>query len=177
MGTRELREFQINIYNLSNKLHEFEFEISNKLFENQEFSLIEKGTGQCKLALEKSETMMNLHFSIEAEVELICDRSLDPFLYPISLEEDIVIKFGEDDYVLSEDVVVIRKDSPSINIENYLYEFLSVAVPMKKLHPRFGDDDDQPDLIYSSSDGDSESEKEQDDVLDPRWEALKKLKD
>ncbi|WP_258103391.1 DUF177 domain-containing protein [Marinoscillum sp. MHG1-6] len=176
MGFKHLREFQINIFGLSNKLHEFEFEIDNKLFAAKENSLVEKGSGQCKLSLKKSETMMNLHFEINAEVELICDRSLDPFEYPIAIEEDIIIKFGEDDYELSEEVFVIRKDSPSFNVGDFIYEFISLAVPMKKLHPRFADEDEQEDLIYTSG-GEESPEESKDDEVDPRWEALKKLKD
>lgn len=175
MGAKGLNEFQINIFNLTNKLHEFDFEINDKLFSNQEFSLIEKGSGKCHLALEKSETMMNLHFKIEVEVELTCDRSLDTFRHPIKLEEDIIIKFGEEDYILSEEIEVIRKDTPSINIGDYIYEFISVAVPMKKLHPRFQDEENEPDLIYTSEDEEEETENK--DNVDPRWEALKKLKD
>lgn len=178
MGPKKLREYKINIFSLENKLHELEFDISNKLFENQEYSLVEKGNGTCHLSLQKSETMMNLHFNLDVKVELTCDRSLDTFLYPISLEEDIIIKFGEDEYDLSENVFVIRKESDSINVGDFLYEFINVAIPMKKLHPRYDDDlnDDQPDLVYTSNDSaDQSAEKEE--MVDPRWEALKKLKD
>ena len=174
MGFKELREFQINIYSLTNKLHDFEFEITNKLFDTKEFSLISKGNGVCKLRLEKSETLMNLHFDIEAEVELTCDRSLETFLYPVKVEEDIIIKFGEDDITLSDDVIVIRKDASSINVGDYIYEFVSLAVPMRKIHPRF-EGEEQPDLIYTSQS--EEAEEEDSESIDPRWEALKKLKE
>jgi uncharacterized protein len=175
---KELREFQINIFNLANGSHEFEFEITDKLFENRDYSLIERGRGQCKIQLIKSETMLNLHLDIEAETELICDRSLDLFWYPMSLEEDIIIKYGEDNYSLSEDVLVIKHETSSINVGDFIYEFLNLAVPMKKLHPRFGDEDENEEtetLIYSSLN--EQSENEQSDKIDPRWEALKKLKE
>jgi uncharacterized protein len=174
MGFKELREFQINIYSLTNKLHDFEFEITNKLFESKEFSLISKGNGVCKLSLQKSETLMNLHFDIKAEVELVCDRSLDTFMFPISVEEDIIIKFGDDETTLSEDVFVIRRDASSVNVGDFIYEFVSLAVPMRKIHPRF-EGEDQPDLIYTSQD-DNTAEDDSEPV-DPRWEALKKLKE
>lgn len=176
MDAKGLREFQIDLFRLGNKEHEFEFKISDSLFTSKSYSLIEKGSGSCKLILQKSETMMNLDFQIEVEVELICDRSLEPFIHPISLEEQLIIKFGEDDYILSEDVMVIKKDTPSINIGDFIYEFIAVAIPMKKLHPKFQDEDPEEEdatLIYSSSDETEEA----DEVSDPRWEALKKLKD
>jgi hypothetical protein len=52
-----------------------------------------------------------------------------------------------------------------------------MAIPFKRLHPKFADEADDDDesevkLIYSSS---SEAETEDDQPVDDRWEALKKL--
>ena len=170
---RGLKEFQIDIISLAFKLHEYEFKIDNRLFGLYEHSLIEKGSGNCKLFLNKTETMMTLTFEIDAQVELVCDRSLDLFDYPIHLKETLIIKFGEENYSLSEDVLVIKDDTPTIGVDEYIYEFISLAVPLKKLHPRYeATEDEQPDLIYTST-KDDESDVEQ---SDPRWDALKKLK-
>lgn len=171
-----LREFQIDIFRLSHKQHEFEFDIGDELFSQFEHSIVEHGKGKCHLLLEKTETMMTLHFRIDAEIELICDRSLDVFNYPLKLDEQVIIKFGEDNYTLSEEVMVIRMDTPSINIGDFIYEFITLAVPLKKLHPRYEeafDEDDEPEMIYTSQE---ESDEEESQESDPRWEALKKLK-
>lgn len=170
-----LREFQIEIFRLGHKSHEFEYEITDKLFSLHEHSIVDKGRGRCRLVLDKSETMMTLQFEIAAEVELICDRSLDAFWHPIELKEEIIIKFGDDNYSLSDEVLVIKYETPSINVGDFIYEFINLAVPMKKLHPRYQDEeDDQPEIIYTSQEDVSEDDKE--DQVDPRWEALKKLK-
>ncbi|MBR08489.1 MAG: hypothetical protein CMP48_12535 [Rickettsiales bacterium] len=171
-----LRDFQIDIFSLSHKLHEFEFNIDDRLFSQFEHSIVDHGKGKCYLELTKSETMMTLNFQIDASVELICDRSLDSFDYPIKIDEKVIIKFGEDNYSLSEDVIVIKQDTASINIGEFIYEFITLAVPLKKLHPRFEDEleeDDEPEMIYTSQD---EEETDDSQETDPRWEALKKLK-
>lgn len=174
MRMRALRDFQIDIFNLSHKLHEFEFDIDNRLFSIHEHSLIEKGSGKCKLQIDRSETMMTLHFDIDVKIELTCDRSLDKFDYPIKIDENLIVKFGEDNYTLSEEVMVIKQDTPSINVAEFIYEFIMLAVPMKKLHPRYEEtEEEQPDLIYTSQEEESEEKPE---AIDPRWEALKKLK-
>jgi uncharacterized metal-binding protein YceD (DUF177 family) len=53
-----------------------------------------------------------------------------------------------------------------------MYEFIAVAIPIKKLHPRFRDEDGGDEagkIVYrASTEGDSS--------VDPRWDALKKLK-
>jgi len=175
MTQKVLREFQIDIFNLGLKQHEFEFQIDRRLFALYEHSLVEKGSGKCLLVLDKSATMMTLHFNIDVTVELICDRSLDPFDYPINLEETLIIKFGDDNYSLSEDVIVIKSDTATIDVSNYIYEYISLAIPLKKLHPRYeGEEDEQPDLIYTSQE--EETDTDNSEEVDPRWEALKKLK-
>ncbi len=168
-----LKGFKIDIISLANKQHEFDFAIDNRLLSMYEHSLVEKGEGECHLTMDKSETMLTLKFQIEAQVELICDRSLDKFDYPVSLEETLIMKFGEDNYSLSEDVIVIKDDTDSINVSEYIYEFISLAVPLKKLHPRYeAIEDELPEIVYTTTEG-SDSKT---DNTDPRWEALKKLK-
>lgn len=173
MLTKGRREYQIDIFNLSNQLHEFEFGIDNALLSMTENSVLTRGKGICKLQLQKSETMMTLHFSIDVEVELTCDRSLDEYSHPMNIEEDYIIKFGEVDDDSHEEYTIIRKDTPSIYVDSLIYEFISLSVPMKKLHPRY-EGQETPDLIYSSQESEEEKTEE---VVDPRWEALKKLKD
>ncbi|MEQ8336541.1 MAG: DUF177 domain-containing protein [Cyclobacteriaceae bacterium] len=174
MLTKGRREYQIDIFNLSNQLHEFEFAIDDALLSMTENSALTRGKGNCKLLMQKSETMMTLHFSIAVEVGLTCDRSLDSYSYPMNIEEDYIIKFGEVDDDSHEEYTIIRKDTPSIYVDSLIYEFISLAVPMKKLHPRY-EGQETPDLIYSTKISDEEEKTEE--VADPRWEALKKLKD
>lgn len=170
-----LREFQIDIFGLANKQHEFRFEINDKLFATHEQSLIEKAKGYCHLVLQKTETMLTLDFQIDVEVELTCDRSLEVFMHPVSLQERLLIKYGDENQSLDEEVEVIRNDTSSINIGGWIYEYITVAIPMKKLHPRYqdeADENEESELIYSTP-----LEEPTDEVADPRWEMLKKLKD
>ncbi len=173
MLTKGKREYRIDIFNLSYQLHELNFKINDTLLSEIENSVLTKGSGSCKVTLQKSETMISLHLSIDAEVELICDRSLDSFSHPMLLVEDVIIKYGEEDDDSHEEYMVIRRETPSIFVDGLIYEFISLAVPMKKLHPRY-EGKATPDLIYSTK---AKKKEKTEDVIDPRWEALKKLRD
>ena len=139
-------------------------------------------TGKLKadVSLKKSESMIQMIFKVEGTIELTCDRSLDLFDQPISFENTMIYKFGEEEKELSEDVMIILNDTQTINIADLLFEFIGLQVPMKKLHPRFqeDDDDDQEEgiMVYSSTVEDSKTEEQQEEDVDPRWAALKKLK-
>jgi uncharacterized metal-binding protein YceD (DUF177 family) len=170
MKRSEERDFWVNIPSLKNGDHEFSYEIDKSFFERFEGDLVERGAGKCVLSLKKSETMMQLIFKLNLEVGLICDRSLEPFKFPINKSQELIIKFGEHDEELSEDLVVIQRDTQILDVAPYIYEFVGLSIPMKKLHPKF-EGQDTPVLIYQTED----SLDQEDSEVDPRWEVLKKL--
>ena len=116
--------------------------------------------------------MITVNLFIDGSVDLECDRSLEHFDYPISVNKEIIYKYGDEEKELSEDVFVILKGEQEINIASFLYESISLEIPMKKLHPKFQDDSDDNEVIYKSEFTDESQEAS----TDPRWEALKKLK-
>ena len=115
--------------------------------------------------------MITLNLKIEGSIELTCDRSLELFDHPIHITKEIIFKYGDEEKELSEDVFVILKSEQEINITSFLYELIMLEVPMKRLHPKFQDESDEDEMVYESNNDNS-----QEDAVDPRWEALKKLK-
>jgi uncharacterized protein len=180
-------KYNIDIFRLNEGVHHYQFAIDNDFFSLHEQDLIEKGEALLNLTLNRSSTMMQLKFEVKGTVELVCDRSLRTFNEPLDFTENLVIKFGEEYLEVSEDVVIIPEGSQKLNIASFLFEYIALALPMKKLHPDLrieedGDDWDEEDikLVYSSSTADVE-EKETDKLIDeekidPRWSVLKKLK-
>ena len=174
MKKKEFREFDINIQSLANGEHEFRFEITESLLNFSEQNIVEGWRGECMVHMSKSETMMTLRFDISARIDLICDVSLKPYEQDVKVEKELIIKFGDEVKELSEDVLVIPWETQQLNTAEYIYEFLLLAVPMKKIHPDLADKE-RPELIFVAE-SDEEGDDEGDDAIDPRWDALKKLK-
>jgi uncharacterized protein len=164
-----LEAYRINIQGLSNKIHQFELDLGDDFFNTYGTELVAAGNLNAKLTLDKRETFLEATFQIKGSVSLTCDRSLEIFLYPIELDRKIIFKYGHEDVEISEDVLMIQFDTVSLELGHLMYEFIGLSVPMKKLHPRFAQEDDQEGIVYSS-----EVEKDADEI-DPRWEILKKL--
>ncbi|MCP4460328.1 MAG: DUF177 domain-containing protein [Cytophagales bacterium] len=171
MKRSEQRVFQVNIPSLKLGHHQFQYEINDEFFGQFENSLVDKGNGKVELNLKLSETMMVLDFNLDLKVELVCDRSLDTFSYPIKTQEELIVKFGEENEELSEELIVISEDTQLLDVAPYIQEYIGLSIPMKKLHPRY-DGKETPPLIYQTEVNEEESK----DEIDPRWEALKKLK-
>jgi len=168
---KRLKTYKIDIFGLKNGTHKFDFTFDDSFFAEFENSIVSKGKGICKILMIKTDSMITLEFNILGTIELVCDRSLELFDYPVDITRSIMYKYGDKEKELSEDVFVILKTTQEIRIDSFLYELINLEVPMKKLHPNFQDGDNEDELIFTST---SEEESEENSV-DPRWEALKKL--
>ncbi len=172
-----LSQYHIDIVALQHKTYQYAWVCNKDFFACFENSLFATGSCEIGLTLTKSETMLTVVFDIKGTIELVCDRSLEVFDFPIHVLTTIFFKFGEKAAELSEDVVVIPRNIATLELENYLYELVSLEVPMKKLHPKFAGEEssegEEEILIYKSV---SQEETIDDKVLiDPRWANLKKL--
>lgn len=177
----ELRAYEIPILGLDNKRYEYDFASDDAFFGALEQDLIAKGNVQTHLTLNKSETMIRLDFQITGTVEQTCDRSLDLYDEPIDVERLLMLKFSDHNEELTDEIELIERNTHTINVARYIFEFIATSMPMKKLHPRFRNEDEQDDdesegkLIYSSDA--TEEQTDEEPTVDPRWAALRKLSD
>ena len=165
-------DYNIDIFKLSNRSHQYDFGFDDGFFDMFEDSLVTKGNGNVNLNLLKSDSFMELKFEITGKIELVCDRSLEPFWFDIDLKNKLLLKFGDDWEEISDEILMMPRNEQRLNVAQYIYEFIGVSIPMKKLHPKFNDEDEIDDFVYSSED----SEEEDTGSTDPRWKKLKDLK-
>jgi uncharacterized protein len=152
--------------------HTFNFEIEDKFFEHFEYSEIKKGRLHVDCLLDKQVRMMILYFDITGTVRIPCDRCAEEFDQPIDGKQKLIVKFGADRKEESEDILVITEMEHELDISQFLYEYIHLMLPFKKVH---GTDENgvslcNPEVLRYII------EKEE-PPIDPRWEALQKLKD
>lgn len=162
--------FDIDIFKLAEGIHEFEFNFDSRFFDLFEDSIIEHGSGEVSVILEKTSSMILLTINIDGEIEMICDRSLDSFMYPVKESNEVRLKFGDHWEELDDDLILIPSNAQKIDVGQFVYEFLTLAMPMKKLHPRYQGEEE----FFVIDENDSETSS--DEPVDPRWNELKKLK-
>jgi uncharacterized protein len=167
-----LRHFIIPFSGLKVGNHTFNFEIDDKFFEHFDYSEIRKGRLHVDCLLDKQVRMMVLYFDINGIVRIPCDRCAEEFDQPIYGSQKLIVKFGTDHKEESEDILVITEKEHELDISQFLYEYIHLMLPFKNVH---GTDENgnslcNPEVIRYII------EKEEHPV-DPRWEALQKLKD
>ena len=173
-----LDDFSIDIFKLTNKVYQYQYSIDDSFFTLFERSSVDQGTLTAEVILDKQETLITARFVIDGKVTLTCDRSLDTFDYPLRVEESLIYQYGDEEEELTDEIVIITSRTQQINVAQPIYEFIALAVPMKRLHPRYANNDDplvEGEIVFSSQSGAPEDVPAE-AMSDPRWEALKKLK-
>ncbi len=174
MDKKVERIYNIDLFGLKLGSHQFQFSFDDRIFETDGEPIVEKGSGICEVTLDKAETLITLWFEIKGEVELVCDRSTEVYMHSLDLKERLILKYGEEFDDSNDEVWIIPQGIQQLNVMRNIAEFINVAIPMKRLHPKFGEDDAEGmELIYTSDLEEDEVEQ----TTDPRWAALQQLKD
>lgn len=180
------KTFDIEVIKFKEGRHEVDFEIGDEFFAHfEDNELLEHGSLTARVILEKGVNLIEANFQISGTVELTCDRSLEPFDHSLDISEDIIYKYGSEEQEIDDQVIMITRDTPSINVAQLIYEFILLALPAKKIHPDYINELDDEEfegeggIVYLDQDSDEELEKElpeETKPVDPRWEQLLKLK-
>ena len=169
-----LREFNINFGNLKLGTHRYDFEIGEKFFEQFEYSLVRQARLEVEVEVEKQrETLLLFNFKINGTIQLQCDICLDEYEYPLSLDETLILKLEEEPQKTDDDeIVFLPVDAYQIDTSSYIYEYINIALPLRKECSQ-GGKDCNPDMISVLKNVNSQPK--DDDDTDPRWEGLKGL--
>ncbi len=171
---------------------EIEYHLGNEFFEAINEEAIQKGKVTAKVSIVKSTKQSELNFELEGKVVVLCDRCLEEMDQPIKATGHLIVRLGKEYKDDGDDVVIVPEEQGIINVAWFLYEFIELAIPIKHVHPfgqcnvgmasKLGEH-----LVNSDSfedDAESFIDLDIDDIesgtadkpIDPRWEALKKLK-
>lgn len=174
-----LDAYQIPIISLEDKSYRYSFEGGDDFFKAFEQEWVQKGKFQAEIELNKSATMIQVLMKIKGHLNLICDRSNEEFEFPLDIQEKLIYKYGDHFEDLGDNLFLIDRKEPKLDLSQDLYDFIALQVPMKKLHPRFVKPEDESaenEFLYTTA-KDTDIPKTEEENIDPRWAALKKLTD
>ena len=172
-----MKEFTIPFVGLKLGKHFFEYEIKKTFFDFFEFEDLNDADVDVKVVLEKKTTLLELHFEISGTVNVNCDVTNEPYDQFIENEFDLVVNFGDEYNDENIDILIIPHGEYEINIQQYVYELIVLAIPNKRVHPGVEDgtlDSEILDKLEELSPKTKKNKKKQEDI-DPRWNTLKKL--
>lgn len=167
------KDYDVIFSGLKEGKHRFTFDIDQKFFDLFETDLeFSNPRITAEVLMEKHSTFMEFWISTKGTVELICDISNQTFDQQLENEIRVLVKFGEEFDDSDIEVITIPHHSHPFNVAQLIYEDVMLSIPMKKVSPNLSEEDLETLQHYTTD------EKPQEDLNeDPRWEALRKLKD
>jgi len=148
-------------------MHNYQFHIDAAFFAEFESSEIENCNVQVDIELNKEPSMLVLNFDLDGSVNLLCDRCADDFHLSVCGNNRLIVKYGEDGYEQTDEVVVLKSDEGKFDLSQYIYEFIHLQLPQKRIH---AEGECNPIAIEKLNELNVNTAS---DKVDPRWEALK----
>ncbi|HBE41442.1 MAG TPA: DNA-binding protein [Bacteroidales bacterium] len=165
--------FTIPIGGMKEGYQSFDFEIGNEFFELFEGSEISEGVLKACVNADKRSSHIDLAILIDGAVKISCDRCLGIFSLPVHCENRLMVQFGKPDDENDPDIITIPADEHELDLCHYFYEYILLALPIKRLHPddENGNSTCDPEMISRLKE-----HMIRDDIgTDPRWDGLKKI--
>jgi uncharacterized metal-binding protein YceD (DUF177 family) len=166
-------QYKIAFSSLQPGTHIFDFQIDSTFFEAGENTEIISGNIAVKVTMVKEERMMDLHFVLHGAVIVPCDRCLEPVEVEVNGNERLIVKLGDRYIEESDEIQIIPDTEHQVDLTPFLYEYVYLMLPMRRVHAEddHGNSLCDPEIIKKIEELSQEKEP------DPRWEALKKLKE
>lgn len=169
------REYFIPFKGLKAGKHNFGYKIDNSFFESFGYAEFNGSNITSEVVLNKMESMMELDIEAKGTVNVNCDLTNEPYDQAMSANLHLVIKFGEDYNDEDDEILILPHGEYQVNIAQYLYEMLVLAVPQKRIHPGVLDGTLKSDALKKLEELQPRENTKKDERTDPRWDGLKKL--
>jgi len=171
---KDLKQFNIPFVGLSEGNHDFNYTIDNEFFEYFNFDEFQSANLKVTLNFLKKTTLFELVFKVKGTVEVPCDVTTEMYHQKIKATLPLVVKFGPEFNDDNEEILILSYDAYQLNVAQYIYEMIVLAVPNKKVHPKVLDGTMESETLKKLKELEIKEENTAEQA-DPRWDKLKNL--
>ncbi|UAY51342.1 YceD family protein [Ferruginibacter albus] len=175
------RVFEIAFVGLKPGIHEFTYEVDDKFFaeiENKEFSNCHAAI---KLELDKKSSFMLLKFEVGGKADVVCDRCGNLLTKDLWDEFNMLVKLVDNPEEMNEqeddpDVFYISRTESHLYLNDWLYEFVTLSIPMQKMcsEDEMGGPQCNKEVLKKLKDMEA---KTKDNTSNDVWKGLDKFRD
>ncbi len=165
--------YSIPLSGLKEGHHSFNFKINSRFFDLFEESEIKEGSLNVNVEAEKRSSLIEMNINISGIVRISCDRCLGVFDQRIDCGNRLLVQLGSGKDENDPDIVPVARDEKEIDLSQFVYEFIHLALPIQRIHP--DDDEGKSTCDQFMLEKLKEHLVNEETRVDPRWEELKKL--
>lgn len=171
----DLEKFKIDLKGMKTDEQCLEFDLNDDFFQSLDASEVNGGELHVSVSIRKATGFYELQFHAGGVVTVPCDICLDDMEQPIETDNCLLVKLGDETDTEDDDVVVVDEEEGILDTAWLIYEFIALAIPIKHVHAPGKCNSAMTQKLEELS-GAARSGEEDDQEIDPRWEALLKLK-
>ncbi len=128
-------QYIIHFKGLKEGVHNFAFAIEKPFFEAYDHLEIPDGNVEVKVELVRKTSFLDLTVDLSGQLQAQCDRCLEYFSLPVSYAGHLVVRFSETDREPDDEIIYLHPEDSRLDLRHYLYECISLSLPMRKVHP------------------------------------------
>ena len=169
-----LESYKVDLKGVKDETMSLDFDLNDDFFRALDGSQLEHGALHVSVSIRKMAGFFELLFHTHGSVVVTCDRCLDDMDQPIDTDNKLLVKLG-DTYSEDDDTVTIDENEGILDMSWFIYEFVMLAIPIKHVHAPGKCNSAMTQKLEELS-GAVRSGEEEAEAIDPRWQALEKLK-
>lgn len=172
---RSRNPYIIPFVGLKDGEHRFDYVIEDDFFKDREYSEVKQARIHTQVILTKAPNLLVFDIKMEGTINVPCDRCGDPFDFPVWGERKFIVSLTNDKFEDGDDIVSLSLEASEIDISQNLYEYIILLLPPRRIHPNKEDGTSgcNPNALKILN---KFSPNEEEQATDPRWDALKKIK-
>jgi uncharacterized protein len=176
------RKYSVELSKLRFGLNEEVYKIDRSFFSEFEYSQIQDGEVTVNAGITKYVSHLDVTLDFEGHIQLNCDRCMDLYPHALKFSQRVIFSADEDMEFDHDEVVIMEEHAQWLDLAGDLFDFIHLQIPIRKVPPAeihlcppkvleiLGLDENGNEIPAGP-------EEEEEEAIDPRWAALKKLKD
>ena len=168
-----IASYKIDLKALPQGVTSLEYKLDDGFFKAIDAPGVQRGELSSSLSVNRTDDFFELNFHTSGVIHIPCDVCLEDMEQSIDTHDRLVVKFGVE-YSEDDDMVTVAEDEGILDVSWFVYEFIELNIPIKHVHAPGKCNHAMIELLNEHSAARSGEESE--DTMDPRWEALLKLK-
>lgn len=131
------REYEIAFVGLKPGKHEYVYDIDEQFFAEKEPQDFTDPKVNVKMILDKKSSYLMLKFEVGGSVNLLCDMCGNTLEKQLWDDFEVLVKMVDDPEKMNEeeedpDIFYISRTESHINVENWIYEFINLSIPLQR---------------------------------------------
>ena len=173
-------EYVVRLSGVDVGTHKYTMICGKAFFELTGLSEIEDGNIKVQIEMEKSATMLSLHFHFKGEITVLCDRCLDFLTLPVDFTDFLVVNLVsqiDESFENDDNIWQLHEKAYELDLTHFLYEAIELALPTQLIHPddEHGNPTCNLEMLQKLAEL-TPKEEPQTTETDPRWDTLKNLR-